>query len=115
VPPAPAPVPVAPPASTSAPLRVYSADDGNVVPPSIVNQPLPMFPGQLHKSRAGTLKVVIGETGAVESAAITGFLSAAYEHLVLTATKTWRFTPATIDGTPVKFKKVVQIVLGPTT
>jgi len=109
--PAPALVPVAAPPSRPSPLRVYSANDGNVVPPTTLSQPLPVFPGQVLIPRNGRLEVVINENGAVESAVITGALSAAYDRLALAATKSWRYKPATIDGMPVKFKKVVQITL----
>jgi outer membrane biosynthesis protein TonB len=34
--------------------------------------------------------------------------------MVLDAAKAWRYKPATIDGAPVKFRRVVQINLTPT-
>jgi TonB family protein len=57
------------------------------------------------------MEVVIDQNGAVESAVMSGSLSAEYDHLALAATKSWRYRPATIDGTPVRFKKVVLIAL----
>jgi TonB family protein len=111
----PAPAPVAAPPSRPSPLRIYTADDRNVVAPTTLSQPLPVFPGQVLIPRSGRIEVVINENGTVESAVITGALSAAYDRLALTATKSWRYTPATIDGMPVKFKKVVQITLRSTT
>jgi TonB family protein len=108
---APTTAPAAAPPSRPSPLRVYSANDGNVVPPSTLSQPLPVYPGQVLIPRTGRLEVVINENGAVESAVITGSLSAAYDRMALSAAKSWRYKPATIDGMPVKFKKVVQIVL----
>jgi tetratricopeptide (TPR) repeat protein len=109
--PAPAPVPAAAPPSRPSPLRVYSADDGDVVPPAALNQQMPAFPGTIRIPRTGRMEVVIDQNGAVESAVMSGSLSAEYDHLALAATKSWRYRPATIDGTPVKFKKVVLIAL----
>jgi TonB family protein len=112
-PPAPAAVQVAPPPAVPMPLHVYSSDDGNVVPPAILNQALPQFPGKILVPRSGKIEVVIDEDGTVESAVVTGTLTAVYDRLALSATKSWRYRPATIDGVPVKFKKVVQVVLRP--
>jgi TonB family protein len=113
--PAPAAAPVAAPPSRPSPLRVYTADDGNVMPPSTLTQVLPVYPGQVLIPRTGKIEVVIGENGVVESAAVTGSLSAAYDRMALAATKSWRYKPATIDGMPVKYRKVVQITLRSTT
>jgi hypothetical protein len=32
-----------------------------------------------------------------------------YDGLVVTATKQWRFQPATVGGTPVKFRKIIGV------
>jgi len=111
--PAPAPPPVvavvkpAPPA----PPVIYGGEEPRVKPPVVVNQALPSFPGQLTIPRTGRLEVVIDENGAVESATITASVTTAYDALALAATRSWRYRPATLDGTPVKFRKVVQITI----
>ena len=38
----------------------------------------------------------------------------AYDRLVLGATKTWQYQPATLNGKPVKYRKRIQITLVPT-
>jgi outer membrane biosynthesis protein TonB len=45
---------------------------------------------------------------------MTGSISAAYDTLALNAVRTWRYKPATMNGVPVKFRKVVQIAIRPT-
>ena len=65
--------------------------------------------------RSGKLEVVIDESGAVESVAMTGPVSNTYDRLAITAAKTWKFKPATVDGKPVKFRKVVQVTIRKTT
>lgn len=110
-PPPPAPV-VAPPAP--APPRVYANSDPNVVAPVIVNQSLPRFPGLVTAPHIGRLDVVINEAGTVESAAMSGSVTPAYDALAIAATRNWCFKPATVNGAPVKFRKVVVITIKPT-
>jgi len=107
-PPPPAPAPPAPP-------RVYTADDRTVVPPSIVVQTLPSFRGTTPVERVGRIEVVIDETGAVESAIMVASVNNAYDKQAIAAARMWRYTPATVNGRPVKFRKVVQITVRPTT
>jgi hypothetical protein len=117
-PPPPLPAPVVAPAPPSLlPLapRIYTGGESNVIPPGIVNQTLPPFPGQVFIPRNGKLEVVIDESGAVESAIMTGSVGQAYDAMVLAATKTWRYKSATLNGVPVKFRKVVQITIRLTT
>jgi len=109
-PPPPPPVQVAaPPPSPPAPPRIYTAADSNVVPPGTISQVLPSFPGQAAVPRAGMLDVVIDEAGTVESAVMRTSVTSTYDALVVAATNSWRFKPATVNGTPVKFRKIVQI------
>jgi len=121
-PPAPVPVPPAPVVEavvanpvanriSSATVRIYSTGDANVVPPGTVNQTLPMFPGPVRVPRIGKLEVVIDETGAVESAIMIGSVSSDYDSRAVAATRTWRYKPATLNGAPVKFRKIVQIAI----
>ena len=116
-PPAPAPAPAPVPVAPSAPVepRIYSADDRNVVPPSPINQTLPSFRGVTQVQRVGRIEVVIDESGAVESAVMSQSVNGAYDRIALAAARNWRFTPAIVNGAPVKFRKVVQVTVKPTT
>jgi len=121
-PPAPVAAPTAPeplPPSRPEPRlppapRIYSAEDGNVVPPIVVRQVLPPFPTRAFSAAQGALAVVVDERGAVESAAMLMPLGQPYDRMVVDSAKSWRYKPATIDGTPVKFRREVQINLAPT-
>jgi TonB family protein len=117
--PAPAPAPVVTAAvvpSVPPPPRIYTASDSNVIAPVALNQVLPAYPGQVMIPRSGRIEVVIDETGAVESAVMTGSVSVNYDRLAVAAAKSWKFKPATtVDGTPVKFRKIVQVTIRKTT
>jgi TonB family protein len=115
---APPPLPAAPVVVVAAPPRlpsgrphIYTAEDANVVAPAVLSQALPMFPGQIMIPRTGRLEVVIDEWGAVESAVIAESVTPVYDGLALKAARTWRYKPATLNGVPVKFRKLVQITV----
>jgi hypothetical protein len=40
-------------------------------------------------------------------------VSTAYDNVALAAAKTWRYKPASVNGVPVKFKKVIQVTVKP--
>jgi TonB family protein len=102
---------VAAPLPPAAPLtpRVYTGGESGIVPPAIVSQALPPFPGQVIIPRNGRLDLTIDEFGAVESAVMSTSVTPAYDQMVIAATKNWRYRPATQNGVPVKFRKTVQI------
>jgi TonB family protein len=113
-PPPPLPVALAPsvavaPAVIPVPPRVYAGGDAAVIPPVPMNQVLPAFPGHVLIPRSGRIEVLIDESGTVESAVMVSSVTTAYDNLALAAAKTWRYRPAMLDGTPVKYRKVVQI------
>ena len=114
---APPPPPPAPlPAVTTQPAgaRIYSSDDVNVVPPLALRQVFPPFPARLVPAGQGVVEVVVDETGIVESAALRQPVNPQYDTIVLSAAKTWLYKPAMLDGVPVKYRKMIQIVLRPT-
>ena len=51
------------------------------------------------------LFIVIDENGGVESAIITEPLDRMYDAMLLAATKTWTYRPATLNGVAVKYRK----------
>jgi hypothetical protein len=118
-PPAPAPaVPrpaaasVAPPEPAPAPrrlpLRVYGLEDANVVPPTAVRESWAAL-ADVFAVRAGVVEIVIDETGAVSTATMTTPVNAVYDRLALATAKRWRYRPATLEGVPVKFRKVILL------
>ncbi len=107
----PAPV-AAEPARPAAP-RIYTSDDADVMPPTVVRQVLPPFPLTPTQASHGALAVVVDETGAVESAMMVVPINPAYDRTLLEAATTWRYRPATLNGAPVKFRRLVKINVVP--
>ena len=127
VPPPPPPLAVAPPVAVAAPKptpavvpaaplppRVYTSADTRVVPPAATRQDLPAFTGRVFELTVGALEIIIDERGLVETATIRESLNLAYDRLAVDATRNWRYKPATLDGVPVKFRKLISISLKPT-
>jgi len=113
-PPPPPPVapaaPVPAPSRRPAPRRIYSWEDANVAPPTVVRQTMPVL-GDMFVQRQGIVEIIINETGLVETATMTLPVNAVYDGLVLAATKSWRYKPATVEGVAVKFRHSVQLDL----
>jgi hypothetical protein len=105
-----APIPAPPPTAP----KLYSAEDRNVVPPIPVKQQIPAYPGRVSAAKVGVLELVIDKTGAVESATMRVPVNAQYDRLATSAARTWQYQPATVDGSPVKFLKRIQVSLVPT-
>jgi TonB family protein len=111
-----APAPQAAPAAVApAGPRIYTASDPNVIPPIVILQQLPPYPGHLLTGHSGVIELLIDETGAVESAVMRQSVTSQYDALALNAAKGWRYRPATLNGVAVKYRKAVQIAIRPDT
>jgi tetratricopeptide (TPR) repeat protein len=108
---APAPTSPAPPARD--PSLVYTIDTPKIVPPVVVRESLPRFVGRLPAPAQGALEVVIDEAGTVTSAAMRRPVNPNYDKLVVAAAQTWRYTPAMLDGLPVKYRKMITVSIVP--
>ena len=111
-PPAPKPDPPPPPPAPPKPA-IYTSNDQGVVAPVSFRQELPRVPAPiLQQTRAqGLLEVVIDELGRVSAATIRSSLHPMYDSLLLSAAREWRYRPATLNGKPVKFRKLIQVTL----
>lgn len=96
--------------------RVFSVDDKEVTAPVEVNCPVPEWhpsnPTQMREYR-GVLRIIIGVDGKVETSALVVSAHPAYDPLLLAAVKGWQFKPALREGQPVKYQKMIPIVLRP--
>jgi protein TonB len=105
------------PATASGPPRTYGPNDADVTPPVVLSQQLPPWrPSKLSATRRdyqGAVALVIDESGNVESVSLLTSLQPEYNPVLLKAAREWKFRPATKDGVPVRYRKVVGIRLNP--
>ena len=95
---------------------IYTALDRDVTPPVELERGIPAWnpPAQdaLRRFR-GVVQVVVDERGSVESAQLVFPLADFYDAGLLEAARKWQFKPAIRTGQPVKYRKVVEIILPP--
>ena len=97
--------------------RMYSVEDRDVTPPVEISRSMPAWAPQAGVAQQteyrGVLRVVIDEQGRVEVAALMQSVTPAYDPILIEAAKDWKFQPATRAGKPVKFQKIIGVVLKP--
>ena len=80
-----------------------------------LRQVLPPFTLDVNGRRGGILELVIDEIGDVESAVMRVPITPRYDQIVVAAAKGWKYTPATLNGRPVRYRKVINISIKPPT
>jgi len=116
-PPAPAPAAATAPAPPPPPAppapdytRVFDSNDKNVTAPVTLRQDMPRWVAQGQPlPRGGALELIIAAEGVVERATLTQGMSPTFDHQLLEATKNWKYQPATLDGHPVRYRKLIRI------
>ena len=84
-----------------------------MVAPGTIRQDIPAVPAPvmaMAKSR-GLLELVVDEQGRVVSMSMRTSIHPAYDSLLLTAARDWKYTPATMQGQPVRFRKLIQVAV----
>jgi tetratricopeptide (TPR) repeat protein len=115
--PAPAPVVVAPPVPAEpagpVPGKIYTAEDATVVAPVVVKQDIPgIAPSLIALSRTrGLLDLVIDEQGRVMEMTMRSQIHPTYDALILTAARDWKYKPATFNGQPVRYRRLISIAV----
>ncbi len=110
--PAPMPMAATPLAAPREP-KVWVADDPGVIPPVAIRQDVPRVPTTISaqaRERA-ILELIIDEQGRVMNLNLRLSIHPMYDPQLLAAARDWRYRPATVDGVPVKFRKVIQITV----
>ena len=84
---------------------VYSTVDTEVVPPALVRSRLPSDPPLgVRSDSLPEVEVVVSPTGEVESVKLMTQQAGVGPSMMLSAIKSWRFSPATRDGEPVRYR-----------
>ena len=104
-----APAPVVP----AAPLvpKIFGGDDPGIVAPVVVRQQFPTVPASIAgmtKDR-GILEVIIDETGRVVSLTLRVGIHPVYDTMLVGAARDWKYKPATLNGKPVKYRRLISI------
>jgi TonB family protein len=117
---APSPSPSVPASPATSGLRpppaFYTADDSGVTAPVVIRQSLPSWPQGIPKPAQGgqraVLDIVIDDSGAVESVVVRQSIAPWYDEMLIKEAKRWSYRPATRGGTPVRYRKLIQVVVG---
>jgi len=113
--PEPAAATVAPPPAPVVPKEphVWTADEAGVTAPIAVRQDIPRVPTAIAAQARprGLLEVVVDEQGRVINLTMRLSIHPMYDPQLLAAAREWRYKPATVNGVPVKFRKVIQITV----
>jgi TonB family protein len=92
------------------------AAPGTLEPPVVIRQQMPLWLGMrdfFPRGTRGMLRVIVDERGNVEDARVIESLNTVYDALLLSATRTWKYEPAKLDGQPVRYVKMIEVVLSP--
>ena len=79
----------------------------------VVRQEVPRMPASITTQvrDRGMLELVIDEKGRVINLELKVRLHPMFDSMLLQAAKDWRYKPATLDGRPVRYRKLVQITV----
>lgn len=88
--------------------RIYSSSDAEVTPPSLVYPQLPSL--RLESGPASAhLSLVVDELGQVVQARLVSTGATVSARMLVFAAKTWKFSPATMDGRSVRYHLRIPI------
>jgi tetratricopeptide (TPR) repeat protein len=102
---------IQPRGSGEAPVSmVYDASSADVVPPTALTPIVPpLSPDANVAHKTGLFELLIDEHGIVVSSSVRRSIGAQHDGAVLNESRNWRFKPATLNGHPVRYKKLVEI------
>jgi TonB family protein len=112
-PPKPAAVvpPPPPPVAQADPNRIYTMVDREVIAPVVLRQEMPRLTPSM-KSQAkerGVVEIVVDEQGRVTNVAIRESVHPMFDAALLSSARDWKYQPATFNGKPVRYRKMIQI------
>ena len=97
-----------------APRDIHELGDPGVVAPVAIRQGIVRWLGPVRPPLAGTMlgtiEVVIDEAGSVIASVMRVSVSRFYDAVLLDSSRSWRYRPATKDGQPVKYRRIVVFV-----
>lgn len=105
-----------PPPPPPPPRAFYGPDDKEVIPPVAISQRMPRWNGPplpmlTASQRRGAIEVLIDEAGSVESAVLRAKTGTYYDQTLVDQAVNWKYQPAMLKGTAVKYRKMIQFTL----
>jgi protein TonB len=85
--------------------------DKEVVAPVALRQDMPRLTPimKLQARERGVIEIVIDEQGRVTFATVRESVHPMFDAAVLSAARDWKYQPATYNGKPVRYRKMIQI------
>jgi len=90
---------------------VYRDGAPDLVPPGVISQTLPTTHLAERRLWTGAVEVLIDETGKVLSARMAMPVQPTYDKQLLQAALKWKYRPATKDGVPARYIKIINVRL----
>ena len=107
--PPPSPKVVEPKAVVRPVKTIYSVDDREVTGPVAIQQRVPKYPAAVTRPLVGVVEFVVDESGAVQTPRMQMAIDPSFDSMLISAAKKWTYQPATLDGKPVKYRKLIQL------
>jgi hypothetical protein len=90
--------------------EIYTTGAAGVTPPVGVGAQLPrQLPATVGSNDLVQIELIVGRDGSVESARLISPRRHVLGGMLLSAAKTWEFHPATREGAPVRFRKMILV------
>jgi tetratricopeptide (TPR) repeat protein len=98
------------------PNKIYGSLDTDVKAPTALSQGMPAWtPANAYEKKttfAGVLELIVDEQGRVTTSSMRTSAVPSYDNVLIHAATAWRFKPATLNGTPVKYRLHMRIQVG---
>jgi hypothetical protein len=89
--------------------HVYSAAEPSVTPARLTRSQLPREPAAT--ADTGYFDIIVDERGDVEFVKLLSPTRRYQDRILVAAAKAWKFEPALLNGTPVKYRILIPIIL----
>jgi hypothetical protein len=104
--------PAAPNLSVDTSFGIYTSSDKEVHAPVMVRPVLPTSPPtNVPANQLGTLELLVDERGDVEHVRLVSPFNRHQERMIVSSAKAWKFSPATRNGHPVKYRTKVRLTI----
>lgn len=103
--------PPPPPVLQADPNRIYTMGDKEVTAPVAIRQDMPRLTPimRLQARERGVVEIVIDEQGRVTFVTVRESVHPMFDSELMAMGREWRYQPATLQGKPVRYRKMIQI------